>query len=96
MIPNFDGASWNISGGTTSLLGPFDRTSCTAQHFHRLPDQLGAEQIRQYQLSLSRIKKLARAGYNQIRRLTRACAEALSTFLRCFQSWQWRVSIREL
>jgi integrase/recombinase XerD len=37
-----------------------------AQHFHRSPDQLGAEQIRQYQLFLIQQKKLAWSSYNQI------------------------------
>jgi integrase/recombinase XerD len=37
-----------------------------AQHFHRSPDQLGAEQIRQYQLFLIQEKKLAWSSYNQI------------------------------
>jgi integrase/recombinase XerD len=37
-----------------------------AQHFHRPPDQLGAEHIRQYQLFLIQQKKLAWSTYNQI------------------------------
>ena len=37
-----------------------------AQHFHRSPDQLGAEQIRQYQLFLIQQKKLSWSSYNQI------------------------------
>jgi integrase/recombinase XerD len=37
-----------------------------AQHFHRPPDQLGAEDIREYQLFLIRQKKLAWSSYNQI------------------------------
>ena len=37
-----------------------------AQHFHRPPDQLGAEHIRQYQLFLIQEKKLAWSSYNQI------------------------------
>ena len=37
-----------------------------AQHFHRSPDQLGAEEIRQYQLFLIHEKKLAWSSYNQI------------------------------
>lgn len=37
-----------------------------AEHFHRSPDQLGAEDIRQYQLFLIREKKLAWSSYNQI------------------------------
>ena len=37
-----------------------------AQHFHRSPDQLGAKDIRQYQLFLIREKKLAWSSYNQI------------------------------
>jgi len=37
-----------------------------AQHFHRSPDQLDAEQIRQYQLFLIQQKKLAWSSYNQI------------------------------
>jgi hypothetical protein len=37
-----------------------------AQHFHRSPDQLGAEDIRQYQLFLIQEKKLAWSSYNQI------------------------------
>jgi site-specific recombinase XerD len=41
--------------------------SCSScHHFHRSPDQLGAEDIRQYQLFLIREKKLARSSYNQI------------------------------
>jgi len=37
-----------------------------AQHFHRSPDQLGAEHIRQYQVFLIQEKKLAWSSYNQI------------------------------
>jgi integrase/recombinase XerD len=37
-----------------------------AKHFHRSPDQLGTEDIRQYQLFLIREKKLAWSSYNQI------------------------------
>jgi site-specific recombinase XerD len=40
-----------------------------AEHFHRSPDRLGAEQIREYQLFLIHEKKLAWSTYNQI-----ACA----------------------
>lgn len=41
------------------------------QHFHRPPDQLGAEHIRQYQLFLIQQKKLAWSGYSQIVRALR-------------------------
>jgi hypothetical protein len=34
-----------------------------AQHFHRWPDQLGAEKIRRYQLFLIQEKKLAWSSY---------------------------------
>jgi site-specific recombinase XerD len=37
-----------------------------AQHFRRSPDQLGAEDIREYQLFLIQEKKLAWSSYNQI------------------------------
>ena len=37
-----------------------------AQHFHRSPDQLGAEDIRRYQLFLIQEKQLAWSSYNQI------------------------------
>ncbi len=37
-----------------------------AQHFHRSPDRLGAEEVRQYQLFLIEQRKLAWATYNQI------------------------------
>jgi site-specific recombinase XerD len=37
-----------------------------AEHFHRSPDRLGAEQIRDYQLFLIREKRLAWSTYNQI------------------------------
>jgi len=40
--------------------------AASAQHFHRSPDQLGAEHIRQYQLFLIQEKKLAWSSYNQI------------------------------
>jgi hypothetical protein len=36
-----------------------------AQHFHRSPDQLAAEEVRQYQLFLIKKKKLAWSSYNQ-------------------------------
>src|SRR5712692_8563326 len=54
----------NYSTGTIRLylrhVGGF------AQHFHRSPDQLGVEHIRQYQLFLIQEKKLAWSTYNQI------------------------------
>jgi site-specific recombinase XerD len=37
-----------------------------AQHFHHSPDQLGADDIRRYQLFLIQEKKLAWSSYNQI------------------------------
>jgi integrase/recombinase XerD len=37
-----------------------------AQYFHRSPDQLGAEEIRPYQLFLIQEKKLAWSSYHQI------------------------------
>jgi integrase/recombinase XerD len=37
-----------------------------AKHFHRSPDQLGADEIRQYQVFLIEEKKLAWSTYNQI------------------------------
>jgi site-specific recombinase XerD len=37
-----------------------------AEHFHRSPDRLGAEQIREYQLFLIHQRKLAWSTYNQI------------------------------
>src|SRR5258708_13764609 len=37
-----------------------------AKHFDRSPDQLGGENIRQYQLFLIQEKKLAWSSYNQI------------------------------
>jgi site-specific recombinase XerD len=37
-----------------------------ARHFHRSPDQLSSEDVREYQLSLIRHKKPAWATYNQI------------------------------
>jgi len=37
-----------------------------AQHFHHSPDQLGADDIRRYQLFLIQEKKLAWSTYNQI------------------------------
>jgi integrase/recombinase XerD len=37
-----------------------------AKYFHRSPDQLGADQIRQYQLFLIEEKKVAWSTYNQI------------------------------
>src|SRR5215468_941781 len=54
----------NYSAGTVRLY--LQHVAQFAQHFHRPPDQLGAEQIRQYQLFLIQEKKLAWSSYNQI------------------------------
>jgi len=54
----------NYSAGTIRLY--LHHVAAFAQHFHRPPDQLGAEHIRQYQLFLIQQKKLAWSSYNQI------------------------------
>src|SRR5215468_3629871 len=54
----------NYSSGTIRLY--IQHVAAFAQHFHRPPDQLGAEEIRQYQLFLIQKKKLAWASYKQI------------------------------
>lgn len=54
----------NYSSGTIRLY--IHHVAAFAQHFHRPPDQLGAEEIRQYQLFLIQKKKLAWSSYNQI------------------------------
>ena len=54
----------NYSAGTIRLY--LLHVAAFAQHFHRSPDQLGAEEIRRYQLFLIQEKKLAWASYNQI------------------------------
>src|ERR1700693_283175 len=54
----------NYSAGTIRLY--LRHVAEFAQHFHRSPDQLGAEDIRQYQLFLIQEKKLAWSTYNQI------------------------------
>src|SRR5262245_41551364 len=54
----------NYSSGTIRLY--IQHVAAFAQHFHRPPDQLGAEEIRQYQLFLIQEKKLAWSSYNQI------------------------------
>ena len=54
----------NYSTGTIRLY--LRHVAEFAQHFHRSPDQLGAEDIRQYQLFLIQEKKLAWSTYNQI------------------------------
>ena len=54
----------NYSAGTIRLY--LLHVAAFAQHFHRPPDQLGAEHIRQYQLFLIQQKKLAWSSYNQI------------------------------
>jgi integrase/recombinase XerD len=53
----------NYSAGTIRLY--LHHVAAFAQHFHRPPDQLGAEHIRQYQLFLIQEKKLAWSTYNQ-------------------------------
>ena len=54
----------NYSSGTIRLY--IQHVAAFAQHFHRPPDQLGVEEIRQYQLFLIEKKKLAWASYKQI------------------------------
>lgn len=54
----------NYSAGTIRLY--LHHVAAFAQHFHRSPDQLGAEDIRRYQLFLIKEKKLAWSSYNQI------------------------------
>ena len=54
----------NYSVGTIRLY--LLHVAAFAQHFHRSPDQLGAEEIRRYQLFLIQEKKLAWSSYNQI------------------------------
>jgi len=54
----------NYSAGTIRLY--LRHVAEFAQHFHHSPDQLGAEDIRQYQLFLIQEKKLAWSTYNQI------------------------------
>lgn len=54
----------NYSTGTIRLY--LRHVAAFAQHFHRSPDQLGAEEIRRYQLFLIREKKLAWSSYKQI------------------------------
>jgi site-specific recombinase XerD len=54
----------NYSAGTIRLY--LQHVAAFAQHFHRSPDQLGAEEIRRYQLFLIQEKKLAWSSYNQI------------------------------
>src|SRR5215470_1364965 len=54
----------NYTTGSTRLY--LQHVPAFAQHFHRSPDQLGAEEIRRYQLFLIKEKKLAWSSYNQI------------------------------
>src|SRR5215472_634536 len=54
----------NYSAGTIRLY--LLHVAAFAKHFHRSPDQLGAEEIRRYQLFLIQDKKLAWSSYNQI------------------------------
>jgi integrase/recombinase XerD len=54
----------NYSTGTIRLY--LQHVAAFAQHFHRSPDQLGAEEIRRYQLFLIQEKKLAWSSYKQI------------------------------
>src|SRR5262252_5505214 len=54
----------NYATGTMRLY--LQHVAACAQHFHRSPDQLGAEEIRRYQLFLIQEKKLAWSSYNQI------------------------------
>lgn len=55
----------NYSAGTIRLYLRHV-TEIAAQHFHRRPDQLEAEHIRQHQLFLIQQRKLAWSSYNQI------------------------------
>jgi integrase/recombinase XerD len=54
----------NYSARTIRLY--LQHVAAFAQHFHRSPDQLGAEEIRRYQLFLIQEKKLAWSSYKQI------------------------------
>ena len=54
----------NYASGTIRLY--IRHVAAFAQHFHRSPAQLAAEEIRQYQLFLIEKKKLAWSSYNQI------------------------------
>ena len=54
----------NYAAGTIRLY--LLHVAAFAQHFHRPPDQLGSEHIRQYQLFLIQQKKLSWSTYNQI------------------------------
>jgi integrase/recombinase XerD len=54
----------NYSTGTIRLY--LQHVAAFAQHFHRSPDQLGADEIRRYQLFLIQEKKLAWSSYKQI------------------------------
>ena len=54
----------NYATGTIRLY--LQHVAAFAQHFHRSPDQLGAEEIRHYQLFLIQEKKLAWSSYKQI------------------------------
>src|SRR5215467_15922458 len=54
----------NYSAETNRLY--LHHVAAFAQHFHRSPDQLGAEEIRRYQLFLIQEKKLAWSSYKQI------------------------------
>lgn len=54
----------NYCAGTIRLY--LHHVAAFAKHFHRSPDQLGAEEIRRYQLFLIHEKKLAWSSYNQI------------------------------
>lgn len=54
----------NYCAGTIRLY--LHHVAAFAEHFRRSPDQLGAEEIRRYQLFLIHEKKLAWSSYNQI------------------------------
>ena len=54
----------NYSTGTNRLY--LQHVAAFAQHFHRSPDQLGAEEIRRYQLFLIQEKKVAWSSYKQL------------------------------
>src|ERR1700751_1423887 len=54
----------NYATGTIRL--SLQHVAAFAQHFHCSPDQLGAEEIRRYQLFLIQDKKPAWSTYNQI------------------------------